>query len=139
MRVSHIQLKKALVLSLVFSFLVTLFPYSSAQAAKVTFKQSILPVHFVYLNKGGAVKRIWSNVTDEDSVYVVKYFDDKSQQEIAPSKKAIEKYHDMVQAGDVETSEPKHKPVIVSAEHTDGISVELRTNADVMEEIRTKL
>lgn len=70
-----------------------LFLNSSEQvlAANTTMSQSILPVRFVYLEKDGSIDHIWSNVTEKDSQYVVKFFDIK-QKEISTEKNMILTY-----------------------------------------------
>jgi hypothetical protein len=40
--------------------------------------QSILPVCLVYLAPGGAILNIWSNVSQVDDLYVIKFIDQKS-------------------------------------------------------------
>ena len=50
-------------------------PKQALAATSTTMSQSILPVRFVYLEKNGAIDSIWSNVTEKDSLYVVKFFD----------------------------------------------------------------
>lgn len=67
-------------------------PVGQAQAANVSFGQSILPVRFVYLDKQGGIKNIWSNVSVNDKAYVVKFFDDKTKKEVSRNEKLLGEY-----------------------------------------------
>lgn len=51
-----------------------LFP-CSAEAANFNFSQSILPVRFVYLGENNEIEKIWSNISERDDVYAIKFFD----------------------------------------------------------------
>lgn len=66
-------------------------PAERVLAANTTMSQQILPVRFVYLEKDGSIERVWSNVTEKDAGYVVKFFD-KKQKEVSMDKKMILKY-----------------------------------------------
>jgi len=67
------------------------FPQKALAATNTTMSQSILPVRFVYLEKNGTIDHIWSNVTEKDSAYVVKFFD-KEKKEVSMEKRMILKY-----------------------------------------------
>lgn len=56
----------------------------NAKAAELNFSQSILPVKLVYLAENEKVENIWSNVSENDNAYVVKFFDPQ-QKEIKAS------------------------------------------------------
>jgi len=68
------------------------FPQWNAEAANVTFGQSILPVRFVYLDQEGEVSSIWSNVSAKDKVYVVKFFNEKTRSEVGIDKGLLVRY-----------------------------------------------
>lgn len=85
--------QKCVAVVLILSFFLAFSPFSNrAEAAKVNFSQGILPVKFVYLDKHGKIQKIWSNVEPKDDMYVVKFFDAKSQQELPAEKKNIEAF-----------------------------------------------
>ncbi|HAS00256.1 MAG: hypothetical protein US57_C0004G0006 [Candidatus Moranbacteria bacterium GW2011_GWC2_37_73] len=89
------NIKNVLQVSLFFLVVgAALFCVSSKQAlaaTSTTMSQSILPVRFVYLEKNGAIDSIWSNVTEKDSAYVVKFFD-KEKNEVSMQQRMILKY-----------------------------------------------
>lgn len=60
-------------------------------SSDMQFGQSILPVRFVYLDQEGDVGKIWSNVSQDDSQYVIKFFDEKKQ-EMPPSRYLVAQY-----------------------------------------------
>ena len=66
-----------------------------ARAAELNFSQSILPVRFVYV-QGGQIDRIWSNVSENDSAYVIKFFDTRTDREISVSADTINSYQEIV-------------------------------------------
>ena len=49
-------------------------------AENIDFSQRILPVRFVYLDEQGQAKRSWSNVQNQDAVYVFKIFDNQGRE-----------------------------------------------------------
>jgi hypothetical protein len=97
-------------------------PAQSASAANTTMSQSILPVRFVYLQKDGNINRIWSNVTEKDEVYVVKFFDEKKK-EVPMDKKNILEYTQ------------KSQTTIVSKQSTQ--EIQFVAGSDGIEEIKT--
>lgn len=74
------------------SMIVVFFPFNFSQAANVSFGQSILPVKFVYLDARGVVEKVWSNVSDKDSAYVVKFFDAREKTEFSGAPEFLGKY-----------------------------------------------
>ncbi|HBI34133.1 MAG TPA: hypothetical protein DEA43_03030 [Candidatus Moranbacteria bacterium] len=68
-----------------------ILPEKTLAATNTTMSQSILPVRFVYLEKDGAIDSIWSNVTEKDSLYVVKFFD-KEKKEVLTQQSMLLKY-----------------------------------------------
>ena len=90
--------KKWLVLSVLWPALAAsgFFLPASASAKTLTLSQSILPVRFVYLNSGGEIEKIWSNISGKDSRYVMKFFDAKSQLEISGNENTLLDYQDTI-------------------------------------------
>lgn len=68
-----------------------LVDFSEANSS-VNFSQSILPVKFVYLDGKGGIKNIWSNVTEKDSLYIVKFLDEKNKTEVRTSENLMGNY-----------------------------------------------
>ena len=69
---------------------------SLANAQVVNFSQSILPVRFVYLDNQNEIQKIWSNVSSDDSLYVVKFLNQKSQKEIKMNSNIFGDYQNMI-------------------------------------------
>ncbi|MDD5463529.1 MAG: hypothetical protein PHP62_00045 [Candidatus Moranbacteria bacterium] len=97
-------------------------PKQVLAATSATMSQSILPVRFVYLEKNGAIDSIWSNVTEKDSVYVVKFFD-KEKNEVSTEQAMLLKYVE------------KSKKATVSRQSTQETKF-VKTNSGI-EEIKT--
>lgn len=87
-------MKKGLILFLALVFIQAglFLPVERASADKVKFNQSILPVEMVYLTKKGEVSKVWSNVSQKDDRYVLKFIASDGKTEIEPEKRAIEKF-----------------------------------------------
>jgi len=72
------------------------FLAKDVEASNVSFGQRILPVRFVYLDNEGAIKNIWSNISAKDSLYVVKFFDEKTKKEVRADEGLFERYRTSV-------------------------------------------
>jgi hypothetical protein len=97
-------------------------PFQSASAANTTMSQRILPVRFVYLQKDGNINHIWSNVTEKDELYVVKFFNEKKE-EVLMDKRNILEYTQ------------KSQTTIVSKQSTQ--EIQFVAGSDGIEEIKT--
>jgi hypothetical protein len=77
------RVNKSLKLIWVF-FLIFAIQFASVKKAVASdtlgFGQSILPVCLVYLTPGGAIFNIWSNVSQLDNLYVIKFIDQDSEE-----------------------------------------------------------
>lgn len=89
--------RRVVIWVLFFAILLGFFRVNSASAETgISMSQSILPVRFVYLDKKSDIENIWSNISATDSLYVVKFFDNKTKQEIVPGKEIFDKYEKSV-------------------------------------------
>lgn len=64
----------------------------SAGSNKVQLSQKILPVTFVYVGKNQKVVDVWSNVSKNDDLYALKFFDASKKKEIGASDDLIANY-----------------------------------------------
>lgn len=98
-------------------------------AAGVEMSQSILPVKFVYLKKSGEVAKIWSNVSEKDDLYVVKFFDASSGLEVSANTR-ISYFYEEIKKLEAEMS---------MADHKKSFKIEFVKNNDggIGEEVRT--
>lgn len=88
----------------------------------VSLGQKILPVCLVYLAPGGAIVNIWSNVSQIDDAYVLKFID-RENRELPSSGKLFAQY---IQ---------KSKKDLVERDKTE--STQFLENNNSLEEIRT--
>ena len=58
----------------------------------VEFKLTILPVRFVYVNDLNEIIKIWNNVKENDSLYVLKFFKEDEKTEISENPLLKRKY-----------------------------------------------
>jgi hypothetical protein len=113
------------------------FLIKGTQAAEVHFGQSILPVRFVYLDHNGQITKIWSNVSEKDSVYIIKYFDEKSQKEVAlESNNVFNSYQNIIDqtqliSGSVSAADMKGDTV------QDNLAIDFVKINNTVEEIHT--
>ncbi len=79
-----------------FVFVSIFFVFSMKVEAKsnIGLSQSILPVKFVYLDEKKHISRVWSNVQEIDSVYVVKFFSEKNKEELISNELLLSKFKD---------------------------------------------
>lgn len=63
-----------------------------ALAAGTTMSQSILPVTFVYVGKNQAITETWSNVSKNDDLYVLKFFDASKKNELPLTDDLVASY-----------------------------------------------
>lgn len=113
-------LKTIWMIVLIFNFQIA--TVNKAVASNLNLAQSILPVKFVYLSEYGCINDIWSNVNNQDDVYVVKFFD-KEKTELPLTKSLFSQY---VQ---------KTQNVIVSKNITQ--STQFLTDGRIVEEVTT--
>lgn len=78
-----------LLVSLCVSFVL---PFFRTQAAGLSLNQSILPVKMVYLDSRDRVDSIWSNVSDSDTIYAVKFIRKKSNEEISMRQDILNRF-----------------------------------------------
>lgn len=106
------------------------------QAAEFNFTQSILPVRFVYLGRDGAVEKVWSNVSDRDRAYVVKFFDSGNGKEIKMNFSGVKKYCQEIKTDYLEAEGER---VAGSFKRSVGgsLMVDLIQRENSLEEIRT--
>jgi len=71
----------------------------SSNSANVTFSVTILPVRFVYV-KNGQVVKIWNNTTENDTEYVLKFFDSENDKEVAQTDMLTIAYFEAIQGID---------------------------------------
>lgn len=119
------RVKKAIFLSIIlaeFFVSVFLFPYS-VKAANLNFSQSILPVRFVYLGKNNEIEKIWSNVSEKDGAYAVKFFNDKLK-EVVINEVFLNSYQETVKQ---EQTSSASASATVDFLKTSGILEEVRT------------
>ena len=89
------------------AFIINLFTFKAAQAQNINFSQAILPVRFVYLDQGREIKDIWSNITETDGQYMIKFFDSKLKTEISASDKIFSDYQKIISLNAGEISSKK--------------------------------
>ena len=111
------------------------FPQWSAEAANVTFGQSILPVRFVYLDQEGEVSSIWSNVSARDKVYVVKFFNEKTKSEVRMSEGLLARYRTAIVQD--ENQAGKLKSFVRNSNTFTQASVDFVEKGDYFEEVHT--
>ena len=66
--------------------------FAAQSSTQTVFKQQILPVRFVYVDKQGNIDRIWNNAQEGDSMYVIKFFETGTNTEISQNKNLILQY-----------------------------------------------
>lgn len=89
--------------------------------------QSILPVKFVYLKEGGEVARMWSNVSEKDDLYVVKFFDASSGLEVSADIQAFY-FYETARELEMSISDYKKSLKVEFVKNKDGgIGEEVRT------------
>lgn len=115
---------------------VFLFPYS-AKAANLNFSQSILPVRFVYLGKNNEIEKIWSNVSEKDSIYVIKFFNDK-RGEVSINERALISYQETVKREQTSMSAlPNGQAGSRQGSALANVAVDFLKTGGILEEVRT--
>lgn len=66
----------------------------------VEFKLTILPVRFVYVNDLNEIIKIWNNVKENDSLYVLKFFKEDEKTEISENPLLKRKYLEVMKGLD---------------------------------------
>lgn len=84
--------------------------------------QNILPVCLVYLTPGGSIFNIWSNVSQLDDLYVIKFIDQKNG-ELPINRNLFSQYIQKAQKDIVEKNKTE--------------TTQFLTNNNSLEEIRT--
>ncbi|MEK7598336.1 MAG: hypothetical protein AAB487_01220 [Patescibacteria group bacterium] len=107
------------------AFIINLFTFKAAQAQNINFSQAILPVRFVYLDQGREIKDIWSNITETDGQYMIKFFDSKLKTEISASDKIFSDYQKIISLNAGEISSKK------------SLTIDFVKNNGLLEEVRT--
>lgn len=111
-----------------------------ASASEMKMRQQILPVRFVYLDKNGSVDHVWSNVSEKDSEYVVKFFDKKTDKEIFSEEKMLKNYQDFVLKNQVIEPELKKGLVAIDCGRSNLVVNFIQTRGgDKLEEVHTYL
>lgn len=108
---------------------------SQVQAANVSFGQSILPVRFVYLDKRGEIKDIWSNISSKDGAYVVKFFDNKTKKEIGLNEKLLGDYQKNIAQN--ERQNFIDKALLAKSGKKVQLSIDFIKKDNLLEEVRT--
>jgi len=99
-------------------------------SASVNLNQSILPVSFVYLDKKGEIEKIWSNISANDNLYVLKFFSAEKNLELPKNQKFISLFQEAVTQKEIflnGSGSPDHAC----------LSVNFRQDGQILEEIRT--
>lgn len=108
-----------------------------ARAANINFSMSILPVRFVYLDKRGEIEKIWSNVTENDSLYVIKYLDGRTRKELNVSEERIFKsYQTIINEVRLVDGAVDAKRMAKNTTQSN-LSVDFIKNGNILEEVRT--
>lgn len=125
------------ILSVLSVILTSGFAFSpKASASEINMSQRILPVRFIYLNRNGGIEKVWSNVTDADSLYAIKFFDAKTQAEVSSNPKLVNDYQRVVSQSrlvsgtafpDRTISDFSRNNLMVNFVQKDGVMEEVRT------------
>lgn len=126
-----------------FSFLLNLrIPVQAwdNSSTNTQFQQSILPVRFIYLDENGNIIKIFNNVSELNTVYILKFYNDKTGVELPITKDLLDKFQilidkvDMLQQGFFYTASLTQKQAQTITPH-----IELLNSPQGLQEIHTIL
>jgi len=70
-------------------------------ATNTQFEQSILPVRFIYLNNNDDVVKIFNNVTETNTAYILKFYREDTNSEVPISDSLLNNFKQLINKVDI--------------------------------------